>query len=221
MAYILGFWFADGNIARSKNTGYHFNITQHKDDAYILSDILNRMDAEDYPLRPKDNCLNIIMNSKEIYYDIIALGGKERKSKDVKFPTIPEEYLPDFVRGYFDGDGCISRFGVSCISFFTCGSLDFISSLYDCLQKRFPNFKGAIRKIEAKWQTIHGKQSFFGENYKLLLTPNDTRKLRDWMYNKQDNELRLVRKYKKFLAMGDARCDYKLKESVKYGLERI
>jgi len=48
MAYILGFWFADGNIGRFKNTGYHFKITQHKNDAYILSSILNRMNAEDY-----------------------------------------------------------------------------------------------------------------------------------------------------------------------------
>jgi len=26
----------------------------------------------------------------------------------VEFPDVPKEYLPDFIRGYFDGDGCIT-----------------------------------------------------------------------------------------------------------------
>ena len=37
----------------------------------------------------------------------INLGGKEKKSLDCHFPKVPNEYLRDFIRGYFDGDGSV------------------------------------------------------------------------------------------------------------------
>jgi hypothetical protein len=64
------------------------------------------------------------------------LGGKENKSLTLNFPNIPKEYLSDFIRGYFDGDGCAmylknNRFNTA----FTCGSKKFLDELLKILQK--------------------------------------------------------------------------------------
>ncbi len=42
-----------------------------------------------------------------MYLRLLALGGMRCKSKKERFPKIPRQYLPDFIRGYFDGDGSV------------------------------------------------------------------------------------------------------------------
>jgi intein/homing endonuclease len=59
------------------------------------------------------------------------LGGKECKSNDMIFPDIPKEYLADFIRGYFDGDGSIMLLKnnkVNCA--FTSSSKIFLDTLH-------------------------------------------------------------------------------------------
>jgi len=77
---------------------------------------------------------------------LISLGMVQKKSKVVKFPDfIPDEFMPDFVRGVFDGDGCIS-FSEKWFQFktFICsGSLDFIIGLNDYLYRI--GIEGVIR----------------------------------------------------------------------------
>ena len=131
MAYVFGLWFADGSIIKTKNSNtYIFNITQYKDDKYLLENILKIMQSN-YPVYKNRNCFFININSPILVEDITKLGGKYRKSLDCKFPHIPKKYLPDFVRGYFDGDGCIywNKGSKSYGTEFSCGSKDFINKL--------------------------------------------------------------------------------------------
>ena len=52
-------------------------------------------------------CVKII--SSIIYDDLIALGIKERKSLDIQFPAnYPVEFMADYIRGLWDGDGSVS-----------------------------------------------------------------------------------------------------------------
>ena len=39
--------------------------------------------------------------------DLRKLGFSERKTKSLAVPNVPDKYLADFVRGYFDGDGSV------------------------------------------------------------------------------------------------------------------
>jgi hypothetical protein len=128
MAYILGLWFADGCIYG----GRMFDITLHTKDKYILKQVANELGYEgnlyDYVDR---QAARLNFSCVVIYNDIIALGGQENKSLTIKFPEIPKEYLPDFIRGYFDGDGCIMRLKNNRVnSAFTCGSKDFLVKLH-------------------------------------------------------------------------------------------
>lgn len=109
MAYVLGLWFADGYISK-QNKGYYFGITLHRKDKYLLDQIIKTMDSEHKVYdRKKEKCSDIRFSCKEFYNDIISLGGQERKSWECYFPEVPTEHLKDFVRGYFDGDGHVSK----------------------------------------------------------------------------------------------------------------
>jgi len=55
MAYIFGLWCADGNIGTQSN-GYQFSIKLHKNDRYLLQQILDEMQSEHIIYDKKDNC---------------------------------------------------------------------------------------------------------------------------------------------------------------------
>ena len=38
---------------------------------------------------------------------LIKNGLIQRKSLEINFPILPIEFMPSFIRGYFDGDGSI------------------------------------------------------------------------------------------------------------------
>lgn len=108
MAYVLGFWFADGYMRKEKS----YRITFTTADKQILLDIrkalssthpiIGRMEKSGSSFR-----WDLTVCSRRLYEKLESLGGFRRKSRTIKFPTIPNVYLADFVRGYFDGDGSV------------------------------------------------------------------------------------------------------------------
>lgn len=180
MAYIFGFWCADGCIYR----GQIFDITIHKKDKYILKKIAEELEYEGNLYDNVDRqASRINFSCVEIYKDIIKLGGKESKSLDLVFPDIPKEYLSDFIRGYFDGDGSIWNVkGGRINSAFTCASKKFLDTLWEIL------------KTEAG---VEGG-SYDPLSYSLRFGKKDSFKIGEYMY-KNSPELFLKRKYEKFL----------------------
>ena len=193
MAYILGFWWADGYI-RCRENRHFFSLCQNSKDKYLLQNILDRMNSNNPICCPKtrESMSHFEISSKIIFDDIIKLQGKPNKSLDICFPTVPKKYLADFVRGYFDGDGCISRSkrskSYSC--YFASGSEVFIKKL------------GEVLKREG---CIQGKINYTKTCYRLRLNVLDTKKLGNFMYHdfeSSDKMLKLDRKYDKFVKNG-------------------
>ena len=179
MAYILGFWYADGCIYGGKM----FDITLHKKDKYIIKKIAQELDYKGTILDYVDRqACRINFSCKVIYNDLIALGGTERKSKILQFPNIPIEFLPDFIRGYFDGDGSVYNVkGKRINTNFACGSNKFLQSLLQLLKKEAGIEGGSISTA----------------NQSLTFGKKDSIKLGNYIY--QNNpELYLLRKYEKF-----------------------
>ena len=104
MAYVLGFWFADGYMRKEKS----YRVIFSGKDRDILIQILQAIKSN-HPisLDVKKSCYSISLCSKKLYQDLVKLGGMRCKSKVIDFPTIPKKFLPDFIRGYFDGDGSV------------------------------------------------------------------------------------------------------------------
>lgn len=105
MAYILGFFIADGTVARDAQF-----ISMVQKEKYILENIKKEI-GSDQPLyqNKKTGVYILPLNSKIMKEDIMNIHGiMPNKSSSAKFPNVPEEYMSHFVRGYFDGDGNIN-----------------------------------------------------------------------------------------------------------------
>jgi hypothetical protein len=148
MAYILGYWYADGCINHINNA-HRFRITsKDKEQLFKFKNIISNYGKNSvfkrtyiYDLDKKNRIPYLAINSKDIYNDIINIGGTERKSLKCKFPDIPEKYIRDFIRGYFDGDGSIwfTKSGIPCIEFL--GNIEFLREI----EKNLP-YKGLYQK---------------------------------------------------------------------------
>ena len=203
MAYVLGLWFADGYIDSKKNI---FSICQHKKDQYLLRMILQEMQSA-CSLTSSGNTKVLKITSKKIVEDIVRLGGKPCKSLDVKFPSIPKKFLPDFIRGLWDGDGCISNQKWRGYNYYraslSSGSKKFIYELKEVLNKNMPFTKGFVEKKNQKRGTIIKGRALKKDSvvYQFNFGINDTRRLRDFMYYDESN-FKMIRKYKKFQEAG-------------------
>ena len=111
MAYVLGFFTADGNMVKNKR-GAHF-IAIEITDRDILEKIKEAV-GSNHKIGvkkrkfPEKDAYRLQIGSKEMFDDLLRLGLMPNKSKTIDLPFVPDKYLSHFVRGYFDGDGCIS-----------------------------------------------------------------------------------------------------------------
>lgn len=120
-AYWLGFLYADGYVEpiyrKDKIKAFRIEISLSEIDRPLLeafaadietnakiSDKTNRIDGKEY------RSCRLRVNNTKMCRDLIALGCTTKKSLTLLFPTcniVPQEYLRHFIRGYFDGDGCV------------------------------------------------------------------------------------------------------------------
>lgn len=196
MAYVLGFFAADGNMICNKHGGCYidFAITDYD----LLGAIRiaigseNKISVRDQRNPRWKKIYRLQVGSKVIYQDLLMLGFTPNKSLTIKFPTIPPFYLADFIRGYFDGDGCV-HFGkywrkdrqewkLQLSTNFTSGSKIFLESLW----KELESIVGG------------GHISKKTRGYELVFGQHDSVALFHFMYD-NSSELFLKRKHEKFL----------------------
>lgn len=162
MAYVLGYWWADGCMRIKANTGAHeFQIASN--DLDHLEEIARQIGGK-YDLRKVSllsNTYTAAFCSKEMYQDLQALGGTPRKSRTIGFPLVPTELLPHFVRGVIDGDGTLAWNGDRPILQIYSGSPQFLPKLASAVEQAtgipapIPQANRANWTI--KWSTIRAK----------------------------------------------------------------
>jgi hypothetical protein len=108
-AYFLGLLFADGNVYMKRN---RVQITLANEDSYILDKFSQCINSSAKLYLDREIYSKLILDSKPLCQYLIILGCIERKSLTLKFPSeeqVPKHLLHHFIRGYFDGDGHISK----------------------------------------------------------------------------------------------------------------
>lgn len=198
MAYILGFFTADGSMIRNKR-GAHFIEFQITDKD--LLERIRRLIKSNHKItvrKRKDGwktSYRLQIGSKEIFNDLLKFGLTPNKSKKVRLPDIPKKYFHHFTRGYFDGDGnvTVSKYirasrnnkkSSTILSGFISGSKKFIEKLHIDL-KKIAGVKGGTLYYHAK-------------GYRLYFSVNDSLILYKFMYKNLKNNLFLARKKKVF-----------------------
>ncbi len=199
MAYVLGFFAADGYVTVNKRGGQFWciQITDKKLLVHIRKTIASDHKISTRPKYGNDRTVyRLQIGSIEMCDDLRLLGFAERKTKSLAVPNVPERYLASFVRGYFDGDGNVwlgylhKERKVPMLTLqtaFTSGSRDFLSTLQ--LRLRGAGVLGG--------SLVRPKENYHRLQYGL----HDSLKLYDFMYNHSvhvEISLLLARKKKIF-----------------------
>lgn len=195
-AYILGLIYADGNnYIRGKK--HCFTLQLQEQDRDLLERVRRELEYEGelrfVPLNEKNkNYMNqylLTITDEHMCEQLKRIGVVERKSLVLTFPTfLRPDLIRHFVRGYFDGDGCVSYEKnqdkeITCI----CGTYEFLSSLSTILHSMF-----------VKNNMYHPKQSGDSNTWVLRTSSNlSSYKFLSWIY--QDCDMKMERKYKRYL----------------------
>ena len=195
MAYVLGFFAADGsmfiNPRGSRYVAFYSTDKNIVEKIKSVVGVKNIIGIRKPREQMKKEAYVLQIGSKKIFNDIERLGISPNKSKVIQFPEVPKEYLSDFVRGYFDGDGNVtiseyhrknrkSNYGRTMLAGFTSGSKAFLKGL----QKRLADYAG-----------LEGGTLYFANRaYRLYYSVRDSKKLYHFMYDNIDNLPYLSRK---------------------------
>ena len=102
-AYILGFIYADGY-----NREDTLELVQIESRVDILNKIKTALQSNAELKEYTPGKYTIYFNSRTLCSDLTRLGATKAKSLTLTFPDfIPEQLMSHFIRGYFDGDGCV------------------------------------------------------------------------------------------------------------------
>jgi len=193
MAYVLGFFAADGSMLLNNRGAcfIEFTITDR-----IVLEHIQRVTGSTHRIAERErggNCktaYRLQIGSKDWFNDLSRLGFMQNKSNRLPLPEIPGKYFGDFVRGYFDGDGCVyfNKLHFAdrkeprriLMTLFTSGCRPFLQSLWYKLMEQ--GIRGGSLKNK-----LHG--------FELAFSHNDSVALWRLMYNTGDiPELYLPRK---------------------------
>jgi hypothetical protein len=161
MAYILGYWWADGCM-RVKSHGAHEIEIASLDIDHLL--VMARTIGAKYWVRKVtavSETIAVTFCSKEMYYDLLAHGGTPRKSRTIGFPAVPTEFLPHFVRGVIDGDGTLAWNGDRPVLQIYSGSHQFLQDIVVAIERETgipaPNVTANRNNWYVKWSTVRAK----------------------------------------------------------------
>ena len=116
MAYILGFSLADACIETKNKSPMAVRYDLSEKDVEILEFIRNKI-SPTRPIQPsphKDKRTNktyrakkLVISSKLLSRSLVDRGILPDKTGIEEIPSdVPDCFMPDFLRGLFDGDGC-------------------------------------------------------------------------------------------------------------------
>ncbi len=191
-AYILGMFYADGNIAPYINKygvvkSYKIRLRLAIKDEQIVRDISKLMlgyDAVIIRPRKEKNWQSIAsfqIGNKKLGYDLIKLGCVPNKSAVLRMPTfeqVPKEYYRHFVRGFFDGDGHAGA-GKN-------AGANFTSNKFFCEQLR--DF--LLQEVGIQFSEFRERKNGYGSIY--LSGKDNTYKLYKYIYD--DCQIAMARK---------------------------
>jgi len=121
MAYVLGFIAADGAVIDARKSSRTCYTSIKINDKQLLEQIKKVMSSKHLiylnPARYNNfgkesyyckQSYTLRFGSKKMFQDLVDLGITPRKSLRLKLPSMPRQYFNFFIRGYFDGDGCVN-----------------------------------------------------------------------------------------------------------------
>lgn len=182
MAYVLGFFSADGCLTvNPRGSRYVEFVSTDKDILQKVRTVLeseHKISCRKYESKRWKDLYRLQIGSKDAFNDLVKLGFTVNKSKTLKLPQIPPRHFASYLRGYFDGDGCINSgayrykdrksYKYHIIFRLTCASKDFLAAL----SSRISDLVGT------KGKTLFAS----GDAYNLAYSTKDSLKILEYIY---------------------------------------
>lgn len=187
MAYAIGLLATDGSLS---NDGRHINFTS-KDLDQIENfrrclGLENKIGKKSRSSEREKKYYQVQFGDVVFYNWLLTLGLSPNKSKTIGKLDIPDQYFFDFLRGCFDGDGCINaywdrRWHSSYMFYirFASGSLKFLEWLRQNIH-RLSGASGRIRSNDRQHELVFAKKAartIFSKMFYSEKTPCLKRKL--------------------------------------------
>ena len=194
-AYWLGFIFADGYISsdpitEGKKKSYTFELSLKVDDIEHLKKLKVLLETPRPVLNTGNRC-RLLVNSKHLWNTLNNYGCTPRKSLTLKFPDEnifkDKSLIRHFIRGYFDGDGCISYSNKehTTLNMQLLGTKDFISK--------------TIKYLPEEFKTLTIRHNHNNENEDTyLINTSSNKAYRFFRYLYENSTVYLDRKYSRF-----------------------
>lgn len=197
-AYWLGYMYADGYICIN-NHQYVFGMSLAEKDEFVLHKFKKCLEAT-HPINKyvstgygENTYFRLAITSEKTVKDLIKHGVVAQKTNILKAPNIESLYIPHFIRGYFDGDGCITNHlssdGYTVYAVKILGTLDILNYIKHFIESntdiRINNFYK--RKPEQLVSSLE------------LGTNNQSRIFLDLLY--ENATIFLERKYQKYIEL--------------------
>src|ERR1041384_96069 len=186
-AYWLGWMFSDGCVNKHFSS---FRLKLKSDDISILQNFKTAMSATQSIVKcSTENQHYLSISGSKMCQDLNRLGCTPNKSLSLKWPIdLKDEYIPLFIRGYFEGDGCIyscKHNNVVSYAIEIISNLDFILTLQNIIKDKLNIIFYIKNHKNGKTAILHGGK--YAHVMEFL----------SWIYNGYEN-LRLLRKYDRF-----------------------
>ena len=107
-AYWLGFILADGCIQDRGKKGLSFALYLKESDVEHIQNFKLAIESNN-PIKfiKQNKSVGISIYNKNFCNNLIKQGCVPRKTYNIEFPALEESLIRHFIRGYFDGDGCV------------------------------------------------------------------------------------------------------------------
>jgi len=194
MAYILGFFSADGCLTINPRSSHYIEFSCNDKD--VLEKIKRALKSDHKiggrkrvnPNWKKSYRLQI--GSKKMFNDLVKFGFTVNKTETVSLPKIPKKYFADYLRGYFDGDGCIN-YGYYHYKDRRAKKYHILFRLVCKNKKYLIDLSKQIKNlVDTKGKNLFAHGNAFGLSY----STKDSLKILNFIYNKPT--IYLTRKFK-------------------------
>lgn len=199
MAYVLGLLYADGHLINAPQIRAKY-VCLTSVDLDRIETVRSLLGSQHQVIKTEERGnykakYLIRIGNANLFKSLEAIGLTPHKSMTMQFPNVPDRNLPAFIRGYFDGDGCVYVRKISSTrpthlkTIFTSGSKKFLIKLQKYLKEK--------AKMEGGGLYEHGSTK---GTYQLRYAARDSIRLFQYMYkNEETGSLALRRKYDIFM----------------------
>ena len=203
-AYWLGFLFADGFVSKDRN---RVRLELQIRDEYMIDNFLKFLDTNYKKYYTKNNSVGVQIDNEILHSNLIKLGCIPLKSyTNTSIPSNilnNEILLWNFLRGIFDGDGCIFKEPKNNYGIYFMGTKNIIEQIQKCN----PIFSEFFVQ-----QELRSNNCYYLRTSKFYVVKEVFNK----MYNNIPTELCLKRKYDIFKNYISERSDRKSYKEIEY-----